>query len=156
MSDALASYVVFKTASGNDANVNLQNFYAEQNRSYQGRTFAWAGFGYTGSTVSLSAANTEAQLVFAVTPVTVPIMQQAYRDRWLVEVSTVWLDPDTLTETSNRLVEVYAAVGLQSDGNRLALQLGSPLDAQAEEIPSRVLTRKLVGQLPATGQLSLI
>lgn len=154
--DALASYIVFQDQAGVDVGFNMQNYHAEQSRVYIGRTFMWGGFGYTGSSVDLNASNTESQLVFAINPLVLSTVKQAVDSEWIVQVNTVWLDPDTLDETADRLTEIYTAVGYQTDTVNVTLRLGSPLDAQSAEIPSRVLTRKIAGQLPATGQLSFI
>ena len=154
--DALAGFIVFQTKAGVDVGINLQNFYAEESRTYLGRTFAWAGFGYSGASVDLNATNTEAQLGFAITPLTITTAKQAAEQEWLVEVNTVWINPDTMQETTDRLTEIYTVTSYRSDTRTLTMNLSSPLDAQSAEIPSRVLTARMVGQLPATGQVSLI
>jgi hypothetical protein len=44
---------------------------------------------------------------------------------------------------------------LEHDSSRLSVRLGSPLDAVAQNAPRRVLTQKLVGALPSTGNINL-
>jgi len=79
------------------------------------------------------------------------IFTQAVTDRWLIKLRTVWLDPDTLVESSTYSEELYAVTGLEHDSSRLSVRLGSPLDAVREHAPRRSLTQQLVGSLPTTG-----
>jgi hypothetical protein len=93
--------------------------------------------------------------VFAVNNLALSIFQQAVEDRWLIEVRTVWLDPDTFVEGNTYGEETYAITGLEHDSSRLSVRLGSPLDAVTQNAPRRVLTQKLVGALPSTGNINL-
>lgn len=154
--DALATFVSFQSQEGVPVGLDIQNFYAEQVRTYEGRQFMWAGFGYTGAAVSLAAANVEATLVFMVTDLMLSYAQLAHQQRWLARVWTVWLDPDTLDETSDQLEEVYSVSSWTQDLSNLAMTLSSPLDAQDAEIPARVLTRTMVGDLPPSGSVLFI
>ena len=153
--DALSIFVHFTTRDGRDTGVALQNFFAEATKRYEGRDYAWSGFGYSGSSVNLEAASVEATLVFLVNELALQTLRTATTDEWLAYVDTVWLDPDTLATTSDRLREVYTCIGMANDHRELVLRLGSPLDAQSAELPARVLSRKLVGNLPATGSVPL-
>jgi hypothetical protein len=154
--DALASYVQFLEEDGTPTGNNFQNFFAEQTRSYNGATFLWAGFGYSGAAVDINAANTQASLVFYLSPVILGFADTAARENWLVRVFTVWLDPVSLNETSDRLAEIFTLTSWQHDLVQLRMQLGSPLDAQAAEIPARVLSEGIVGRLPPTGSVSFV
>ena len=85
------------------------------------------------------------------------IMQtaQGWADRFcVIRVQTVWLNPDNFDETDQKLVEVYSVLGFEHDSSRFALRLGSPLDAVQSDLPRRVLTQRLVGVLPTTGNIS--
>jgi hypothetical protein len=155
--DALASYVTFLDADGAETGLSIHNFpHADPLRFYEGRTYLHAGFGYTGAEVSLDAANSEAALVFVVTDLMLATAEKAAKERWLAEVWTVWLDPDTLAETTDRLEELYVVTSWKQNLRELVMTLGSPLDARDAEIPARVLTRKLVGNLPPSGAISFL
>lgn len=156
MNDALASYVSFMDFNGADTGVNFQNFFADQTRSYEGRSYAASGFGYSGATFDLQGANTEAVLVFPVTEMSQSFIAQAADERWLVRVKTVWLDPETLVETSNRIEEIYAVTAWKNTLTELQVSLSSVLNAQDTEIPSRVLSRRIVGSLPPKGSIDFV
>ena len=153
---AIGTYIRFQLASGTDTGYAFQNFFPNEARSYGGVNHVYAGFGFSGSTVDLQGSNIKASLVFAVSQLLLNFIQEAADNRWIIKIRTVWLDPDTFAETSVYTEEVYQVVGFQHDGNRLSLDLGSPLDAVAGQAPKRILTQYLVGALPTTGQISFV
>jgi hypothetical protein len=154
--DALGTYVVFTNKAGVDRGINVQNFHAEQMRNHLGRDFLYAAFGYSGATVDIQAANLEASLVFACDALWMNVAQQATDEGWLARIWTIWLDPDTFAETSNALSEVYAVTSYVNNLSEVVLNLSSPLDAQRAELPSRVLSRQIVGDLPPTGTIEFL
>ena len=154
--DALASYISFMTFDGSDTGVNFQNFFPDQSRSYEGRSYAASGFGYSGATFNLQGANVEGVLVFPVTEMSQSFIRQAADERWLVRVKTVWLDPDTLAETGNRIEEIYAVVAWKNNSTELQVSLSSVLNAQDAEVPARVLSRRIVGSLPPKGAIDFV
>ena len=83
------------------------------------------------------------------------VFGQAAEAMWLAQISTVWLDPDDLSEQGPHSKELYAITGISHDSSRLSVRLGSPLDAVQQNVPRRVLTTALVGELPSTGQINL-
>lgn len=153
---AIGTYIRFLLSNGVYAGYAFQNFHAGETRTYGGTSYVFAGFGFSGTSVDLQGSNIKAQLVFAANNLSISLMQQAADDRWVVEVRTVWLDPDTLEESNTYTNDVYQVVGYQHDGSRLGLDLGSPLDAVAGQTPRRTLTQYLVGSLPSTGQISFV
>ena len=83
------------------------------------------------------------------------VFKQAADERWLAEIKTVWLNPETLDETGTYSKELYAITGFEHDTSRLSVRLGNPLDAVSQNAPRRVLTQDLVGSLPSTGNINL-
>lgn len=152
---AIGTYIKLLKADGTDAGYNFQNFHYGENRNYDGSNYMYGAFGFSGGTVDLEAANIDASLVFAVNALALSVFQEAVNSRWLIVIRTVWLDPDTLEEGRTYGEETYAITGLEHDSSRLSVRLGSPLDAVAQNAPRRVLTQKLVGALPSTGNINL-
>ena len=94
-------------------------------------------------------------MVFALNELSLSVFSQAANDQWLAQIRTVWLEPDTFDETSQHSEELYAITGINHDSSQLSVRLGSPLDAVQANLPRRVLTTSLVGELPSTGQINL-
>jgi len=151
---AIGTYIKFQTLAGGDVGYAFQNFHQGESRSYAGTTYLYAGFGFSGSTVDLQGSNIQASLVFAVSELMLSLAQQMADDRWIIRIRTVWLDPDTYAEQGTYLEETFQVTGYVHNGSRLALNLGSPLDAVAGQAPKRTLSQYLVGSLPTTGTIS--
>ena len=115
----------------------------------------YGSFGFSGGTVDLQAGNIEASLVFSVNALSLSVFKESANSRWLIIIRTVWLDPESLNEGNTYGEETYAITGLEHDNSRLSVRLGSPLDAVTQNAPRRVLTQKLVGALPSTGNINL-
>ncbi len=152
---AIGTYIRLLNPNGSDTGYRFQNFFQGETRTHQGREYVFGAFGFSGGTLDLQAANITANLVLALNELDLSVFTQAVEDRWLVEIHSVWLDPDTLEETDTFSDEIYAVTGLDHDLSRLSVRLGSPLDAVSENAPKRSLTQALVGSLPTTGQVSL-
>ena len=135
---------------------NFQNFFHGQTIAWDGNSYGFAGFGYSGSSVDLQGGNIDAQLIFVVNELSLNLAKKAADERHIVTVKTVWLDPETLVPQSNFMRDVFMITGFEHDSNRLGLRLSSPLDAISGDVPRRRLTEKLVGALPSTGQIQLI
>lgn len=153
---AIGTYIKFQTKAGANTGFAFQNFHAGDSRTYDGSEYVYAGFGFSGTSVDLEGSSITAQLVFAVSELLLNFVQQAADERWIIRVRAVWLDPGTYDETATFTEETYQVNGYQHDGSRLAMQLGSPLDAVTSQAPRRTLTQALVGSLPATGQISFV
>ena len=152
---AIGTYIRLVTNDQASTGYQFQNFHVGETRSYNGASYMYAGFGFSGGTLDLEAGNVSASLVFAVNELDLVVFKQAADSRWLAQIRTVWLDPDTLDETGTYGEELYAVTGFEHDTSRLSVRLGNPLDAVSQNAPRRVLTQKLVGSLPSTGNINL-
>ena len=133
-----------------------QNFFIGTTQPWEGRDYLFAGFGYSGSTIDLEAANISASLVFAVNQLSLNLAKEAADNRWIVEIESVWLNPETLATDRSYLKDTFMVTGFDHDTMRLNMRLSSPLDAVAGDAPRRRLTEDLVGALPSTGQIALL
>lgn len=134
----------------------FQNFFKDEVRVWQGKSYTFAALGYSGSTVDAQGGNVNAQLLFGLNDISLSLAKEAADNRYTVQVETVWLDPESLTEKAPFMIDVFMVTGFEHDSSRLNMRLGSPLDAISADVPRRRLTETLVGALPSTGQLSLI
>ena len=155
MSIAIGTYIRFLDADGNETGNRFQNFFANETRTYNNLIYTFGGFGFSGGTLDLEAANISATLLMNLNDLSLSLIQQAADNFWLVDIRTVWLDPETFTETANHGQELYAVTGFEHDSSRISIRLSSPLDAVQQNVPRRVLTLRMVGALPSTGQINL-
>lgn len=155
MTIAIGIYLKLTDASGANTGNQFQNFFQGETRLYNGSNYIFGSFGYSGGTYDLEAGNIQASLVFALNQLSLAVFEQAAKEFWIAEIRTVWLDPESLEEGPQHSSETFAITGLSHENTRLQVQLGSPLDAISSNVPRRVLTTSLVGDLPSTGQINL-
>ena len=155
MTIAIGTYIKILERTGKSTGLAFQNFHTGEVRVYEKEAYMFAAFGFSGGTVDLQAGNISANLLFAVNTLDLPVFQQIVNERWLIQIRTVWLDPDTLEEGTTYGEEIYAVIGLEHDSSSLSIRLGSPLDAISQNAPRRLLTQDLVGSLPSTGNINL-
>ena len=134
----------------------FQNFFHDESINWDGETYLFAGFGYSGSSVDLQGGNIDATLVFSVNAISLALAKEAADEQQIITVKTVWLDPASLRPQSNYMTDTFMVTGFEHDNSRLSLRLSSPLDAITGNVPRRRLTERLVGSLPSTGQIQLI
>ena len=148
---AIGTYI-----SLNDGEYAFQNFATGTTRRYQGQDFVYGGFGYSGSVIDLQGGNLDASLVFAFNELVLNMAVEAAEDRWIVDIYTVWLDPNSFREVDNFMSDTFMITGFTHDTSRLSLTLSSPLDAISGDVPRRKLSNFLVGSLPSTGDVALL
>ena len=152
---AIGIFLKLLRSDGRDSGYHFQNFFQGETRTYDGDNYIFGAFGFSGGTLDLEGGNIAASMVFALNDLSLSVFTQAANDRWLAQIRTVWLEPDTFNETSQHSEEMYAVTGINHDNSQLSVRLGSPLDAVQSNLPRRVLTTALVGELPSTGQINL-
>lgn len=153
---AIGTYLAITGRSGTSISGQAwQNFSQGEVRTYMGEEYTYAGFGFSGGAVDLEAAAVSATLLFQLNQLDLNIFKEASDLKRLARVRTVWLEPESLVETSQYSEEIYQILGFSHNQLTLSVRLGSPLDAIEAEFPRRRLTTALVGQLPSTGSIPL-
>ena len=140
----------------NNGTNRFQNFSAGSTRTWQGDTYQYASFGYSGSVIDLQGGNIDASLVFAYNQLVLNMAVDAAENRWVVNIQTVWLDPASFAEVDDFMNDTFMITGFTHDTSRLSLTLSSPLDAISGDVPRRKLSNYMVGALPSTGDVSLL
>ena len=100
MSIAIGTYIKLIDAEGISTGFNFQNFFKGEERVYDGDTYMYGGFGFSGGTLDLEGGNISASLVIALNELSLSVFKQASVDFWLIEIRSVWLDAVTLDEGS--------------------------------------------------------
>jgi hypothetical protein len=150
---AFVNYSRFLTSAGVATAYAYQNFSINQSRTYGGVTYQFAPFAYTLGAGSKGGDRSDSSLVAGLDPISVNLFAEAVEDRYLLEVKTVSLDPETFADDALIRTELWRVAQYEMDTERVILKLSSPLDATKGDIPKRRLSTKLVGALPSTGSL---
>ena len=152
---AFVNYSRFLTAAGAPTAYAYQNFSINQSRTYGGVTYQFAPFGYTLGAGSKGGDRSDSSLVAGLDQISVNLFAEAVEARYLLEVKTVSLDPETFADDAPIRIELWRVAQYEMDTERVVLKLSSPLDATKSDIPKRRLSTKLVGALPSTGSLEI-
>lgn len=142
-----------------EENYRLQNFYINQSVDYEGKSYRFVPFSFSGVTVNRTGDNLEASLLFPNNEITRCWADSAIRQRWLVTVDVVALEADAPGEATEEKHLVHTYIGQVVTGAwksaQLELALGSVLDAVGADVPRRNLTQDFVGRLPSTSNVTL-
>lgn len=157
MTVAFAHYIRFMDGSGNFiGGRNHQNFFVGESRTYDTILYHFAPFSVIGLSSSRNGDVPEASLISVANEITVPMFSESILNRWFVEIKTVGISVGEVggfRERGTISVDLWACTGGNTDTERASIVLSSPLNAVGKEVPGRVLTRRMVGAIPPTGQI---
>ena len=132
-----------------------QNFHINATATYEGASYNFLPFGFSGVSINRSGDNTDASLIFPSNPIARSWGIEALEQRWLAVVYVLALNPDT-TSGGTRM---HSYTGTVAEGQwnetTLTLTLNTVLDAVGADVPMRRISQSLVGALPTTGNVRL-
>jgi hypothetical protein len=153
---AIGSFLKLLFPSGSPTGYRFQNFTAGRTLIWSGENYVYAGFGYSGGSTDASASAVSGSLLMALNDLSLTVFGTAANDRWLAEISTVWLDGEPLEPVSLWMKDTFEILAVGHNGvEKVSVSLGSPLAAVGYEIPRLRLTQAMVGSLPPTGNVPL-
>lgn len=150
---AFVNYARFLQSNGSATVYSYQNFSVNQQRTYSGVTYTFVPFAVSTGAGSKGGDRSEATLGAGLNEITVNIFAEAVNSRWLLELKTVSLDPDTFADSALIRTEIWRVARYEMDTEKILLRLTSPLDAVRDQVPRRYLSTKLVGALPSSATL---
>jgi hypothetical protein len=115
--------------------------------------YQYLSFIYQGATKSRSGDNLQATLILANNVLSMNIANQLVSSFATATVENWLMNPSTYDRSRLLTSEVWVVSSLSYDPETIELVLSSSLDAIGTQAPTRVLTRKLVGELPTTGSV---
>jgi len=135
----------------------FQNFFINQDMTYESNSYGFVPFGFSGVTVNRTGDGMEADLVFPNNDLSRGWAVLAIRDHYVVQIEVLIVDSTNPSSGVHRSVHNYTGqiTGGTWDNVSLNLQLSSVLDAVGTDIPRRALTKKLVGNLPVSSNVRL-
>lgn len=150
---AFANFVRFKDQSSTYIGSGYQNFFINEDRTYDGVVYGYAPFALSSGSGSRGGERSSASLVAGTNGITVNIFAEAVQTKLMLEVKTVSLDPLTFEDEALVASELWRVASYEMDTTRIILKLTSPLDAVKAVVPRRTLSTQLVGALPTSGSL---
>jgi len=133
----------------------FQNFFINETITYQGNSFGFIPFGFSGVTINRTGDNTEATLVFPNNDLSRRWAIDAVQNYWLARVQVMLLDPDDRTSFT-QMHEYYGRIAQgRWDEASLNLTLNTVLDGVGADVPVRRLTQKLIGAIPVSNGIVL-
>jgi phage-related protein len=151
---ALGNYLDLNARTGGNA-YRFQNFYINKTTNYQGASYNFVPFGFSGVTVNRNGDNIEASLVFPNNGLSRSWVVTAVENFWLATVYVMILDPDNVNPPTllHRYIGQVATGGW--DETSITLKLNTILDAVDSNIPMRRITKNLVGAIPTSANVRL-
>jgi hypothetical protein len=152
---ALGHMLTFKPRTDGAAPLYFQNFWMNENVSYNGNSHGFLPFGFSGMTVNRSGDNQSTQLGLPNNSLSRSWSSTIVEGAWVVLVDMLMLNPDN--KADYRLLSSYAGQvsgAIWSDSD-LRLEVSSVLDAVGGDVPRRRITEDVFGPLPTTAQVRL-
>ena len=150
---AFVNYARFLTKTGTATSYAYQNFEVDTTRTYGGVSYSFLHFAVSTGAGSKGGDRSEATLGLGVNELAVNITAEAVQNRYLLEIKTVSLNPETFADASLIRSELWRVSRYEMDTAKVLIKLTSPLDAARDQVPRRYLNTRLVGALPTSGTL---
>lgn len=120
---------------------------------HRSSNYPYLSFIYQGAAKNRSGDNLEANLVLSSNAISLGYAAEAARNRWNVRVDSCSMNPSKFTVARTLTTEYWIAASMSYDPETVEVLLSSSIDAVGAAAPTRVLTRKLVGALPVSGNI---
>lgn len=136
-------------------NLYFQNYWINEDVAWQGNTYGFLPFAFSGATTTKSGDNQPAALAFPNNALARGWTETAIRERWLARCYVMLINPDD-SANPTMLVNYVAQIvaGTWSDQG-IEIRLASVLDAVGADVPRKKLTKQLVGNLPVTANVRI-
>ena len=146
-------FQLYSVSNGREVNEGrYNNVTPGRSLSYDRLSFDYLSFIYQGATKNRTGDNLEAQIVLSVNEISTGISRKAVNNRWHVRVYSATMTASGAV-AKVLTVEDWIAASMTYDNQTLEIVLSSGIDAVGANAPTRVMTRKLVGNLPITANI---
>ena len=140
-----------------DGEYLFQNFFYNEKMNYNGKTYSYLPFTFSGITINRAGDNVDATLAFPNNDLSRPWALKAIKNGWGVEVRVMTVDDPNVDNSG--FTTLYKYFGLAAAGGwderAITVRLNTVLDSVGGEIPTLVLDNRRVGPLPTTSNVRL-
>lgn len=144
-----------EAGAGPGATLRGQNFFVNENVTYNGADYSFLPFGFSGVTVNRNGDNQATTIVVPNNTMVRTLLSRVMLGQWLGGVDTALVDPADKSNYTTLSSYVGQVVSATVAGPTIEIELGSILDAVGGDIPRRRVTEDLFGPLPTTANVRL-
>lgn len=147
----------FKLITATEIQHRFQNYFVQQDITFNSETYKFAPFQVQGSVSSLNGDNSQIQILFPATEYAIRLVEEGKGNR----KSSLTLYTRSVPRDSTGVVsdsgpmEQYIGLGASFSADTIELRFSTAADSVASNFPARRLNQENVGILPLDSALSL-
>lgn len=149
---AFAQYLQLQSLNG-ATRLRFQNFWINEDAPYNGETYGFMPFAFSGTVITKSGDNQPAVLSFPNNALSRGWAETIVQEQWLARCATIIVNPDNRNDLLTLSTYLAQIVSGSWNETNLELQMASVLDAVGADVPRKKLTKQLVGNLPITSRV---
>jgi hypothetical protein len=156
MTQELRIVQFFDLVTDNNKEHKFQNYFVNDSKTFDGKSFSFAPFQINGSVSSLNGDNNQITVLFPAIEYAVRLVEAGEGNRKsLLILDTRFVNQSgDFGDTGPR--EIFVGLGASFSVDTIELRFSSALDAVASNFPANSLTEENVGILPLESSLSLL
>ena len=156
MTQELRIVQFFDLVTDNGKEHRFQNYFVNDSKTFDSKSFSFAPFQINGSVSSLNGDNNQITVLFPAIEYAVRLVEAGEGNRKsLLILDTRFVNQSgDFGDTGPR--EIFVGLGASFSVDTIELRFSSALDAVASNFPANSLTEENVGILPLESSLSLL
>jgi len=152
--DVIRIVQYFKLVDSSGKPYNFQNYFVNERKNLDGIWYDFAPFRVEGTVSNITGDNALLQVLFPAVDFSIKLAEQADGNRLTrLTLTTQWLNANQAVTTSYQ--ERHIGIGASISETTLELRFRSAMDSVGAQFPAQTMTRRNVGPLPTSAQISL-
>lgn len=144
----------FDLIDSSGARHSYQNYFVNEAKLLNGRSFAFAPFRAQGTISNLTGDNAAVQVLLPNIDYALRLVEGSNGNRYSrLTMTTQWLNEASLVQKSYE--ERYVGIGASVSDTTIELRFRSAMDSVGAQFPALTLSKDLVGPLPTNSEISL-
>lgn len=152
--DVIRIVQYFKLVDSSGKPYNFQNYFVNERKNLDGIWYDFAPFRVEGTVSNVTGDNALLQVLFPAVDFSIGLAEKADGNRLTrLTLTTQWLNANQAVTTSYQ--ERHIGIGASISETTLELRFRSAMDSVGAQFPAQTMTRRNVGPLPTSAQISL-
>ena len=152
--DVIRIVQYFKLVDSFGEPYSYQNYFVNERKNLDGIWYDFAPFRVEGTVSNITGDNALLQVLFPAVDFSIKLAEQADGNRLTrLTLTTQWLNANQAVTTSYQ--ERHIGIGASISETTLELRFRSAMDSVGAQFPAQTMTRRNVGPLPTSAQISL-